>query len=99
MHASEPLSRQNITDWPHFVDESLVRAISTALTRAHRTLQQAQQRLMAEQRSGFVYTDQLAQLILVDYINTTAYSSFNAYFPILLRKWARLKPEMTTDQR
>ena len=95
MPVSEPLSRQNITDWPHFVDESLVRAISTALSRAYRSPQQAQQRLMSEQRSGFVYTDQLAQLILEDYIHTTAYSSFAANFPILLRKWARLKPDIS----
>lgn len=87
------LNRQNITDWPHFVDESLVRAISTALSRAYRSPQQAQQRLLAEQRSGFVYTDQLAQLILDDYIHSTTYTSFAAYFPVLLRKWTQLKPE------
>ena len=95
MRESELLSRQNITDWPHFVDESLVRAIATALSRAYRSPQQAQQRLVAEQRSGFVYTDQLAQLILEDYIQTNAYSSFAAYFPILLGKWAQLKPDVT----
>ncbi|AKD57145.1 DUF4932 domain-containing protein [Spirosoma radiotolerans] len=94
MRPNELLSRQNITDWPHFVDESLVRAIATALSRAYRSPQQAQQRLVAEQRSGFVYTDQLAQLILEDYIQTRTYSSFAAYFPILLKKWARLKPEV-----
>ncbi|MBO0952545.1 DUF4932 domain-containing protein [Fibrella forsythiae] len=88
--ASEVLTRQNITDWPHFVDESLVRAISLALHRVHLPAQAVQQ-LLREQKGGFVYTDALAELIVADYVQTRRYPTFEAYFPVLLTKWAGQK--------
>lgn len=91
MKQSDVLARQNITDWRHFVDESVVRAISVALHRKHLTPTEAKQRLESEQRGGFVYTDQLAEFILTDYINSGRYASFDAYFPVLLKRWATLK--------
>ena len=89
---ADVLARQNITDWPHFVDESIVRAISVALTREHLGAEMAKKRLVSEEKSGFVYTDSLATLLLTDYLHTQQYPTFAAYFPVLLRKWASLKP-------
>lgn len=91
MKQSDVLARQNITDWRHFVDESVVRAISVALHRKHLTTAEAKQRLESEQRGGFVYTDQLAEYILTDYINTNRYRSFDDYFSVLLKRWAMLR--------
>lgn len=91
MKQSDVLARQNITNWQHFVDESVVRAISVALHRKHLTPDEAKQRLESEQRGGFVYTDQLAGFILTDYINSGRYTSFDAYFPVLLKRWSTLK--------
>ena len=91
MKQSDVLARQNITDWRHFVDESVVRAISVALHRKHLTPDEAKQRLESEQRGGFVYTDQLSAFILSDYINTNRYTSFDEYFPVLLKSWSTLK--------
>ncbi|RYF73466.1 MAG: DUF4932 domain-containing protein [Cytophagaceae bacterium] len=87
---SEALNRQNVTDWPHYVDESLVRAISLALHRTHLPAQAAQQ-LLREQKSGFIDTDALTGLILTDYVQTDRYPTFEAYFLVLLSKWASLK--------
>lgn len=88
MKQSDILARQKITDWRHFVNESVVRAISVALHYKHLTPAEAEQRLKYEQRGGFVYTDKLAGFILTDYINTNQYKSFDDYFPVLLKQWA-----------
>lgn len=90
MKQSDVLARQNITDWRHFVDESVVRAVSVALHRKHLTAAEAEERLKYEQRGGFVYTDKLAGFILADYINANRYKSFDDYFPVLLKRWATI---------
>ena len=91
MRESVVLHRQNIDDWQHFVDESVVRAISVAMYRKYLSPELAKQQLEREQKSGFVYTDQLAHFILDDYLNTSQYSSFENYFPVLLKQWSGMK--------
>jgi hypothetical protein len=92
MPQSDRLAQQNINDWPHFVDESVVRAISLALHREHLGADAARQQLASEEKNGYVYTDKLASWLLNDYLHTRQYATFDDYFPILLRNWATLTP-------
>jgi hypothetical protein len=92
MPKNDRLAQQNINDWPHFVDESIVRAISLALHREHVGADAAKQRLASEEKNGYVYTDKLASMLQNDYLHTRQYATFDEYFPVLLRNWATLKP-------
>lgn len=91
MRESDALHRQNIDDWQHFVDEAIVRAISVALYRKYLSPELAKQQLEREQKSGFIYTNQLACFIVDDYLNTNKYSGFDTYFPVLLKQWSSVK--------
>jgi hypothetical protein len=83
-HESPALTRQNIHDWGHYVNELIPRAVSLALHRQFRSPGDYQALLAAETRNGFVQVEAVSDLIYTDYIHERRVDSFEALLPRIL---------------
>lgn len=78
---STVLQEQNISDWAHYFNELLPRAVSIALHRQFRSPNAYQRRLAAETRLGFVHVKAVSDLIYTDFIHERKVASFEELLP------------------
>ncbi len=77
-------------DWDNFVNEQVVRAVTCALTKQHRSSEIAKTQLADELQQGYMFTEPLARFIGTNYVNTP--QTFDLFFPKLVTHWATLQP-------
>ncbi|WP_428667641.1 DUF4932 domain-containing protein [Runella sp.] len=80
----ESLQRQ-VKEWPHCFDETLVRAISTALQHQNLSPDKYERALCKEIAQGFVYVKDVEEMLINEYLpNRQKYADFEAFFPQIL---------------
>ncbi|MEM1115878.1 MAG: DUF4932 domain-containing protein, partial [Bacteroidota bacterium] len=78
----ERLQSQNVTTWSYAFEENVVRAVTAALTFRQSGERRYRQQVDQDERSGFVFTGRIADLILDEYADDPVrYPTFDAFLP------------------
>ena len=81
------LTSQNITTWEYCLNENVVRAITAVLIKLARGEKPYLQEVNSQvKQRGFVYTKEIADLILAEYVGNTKYANFDEFFSVILKK-------------
>jgi Domain of unknown function (DUF4932) len=81
------LTSQNIATWEYCLNENVVRAVTAVLVKLARGEKPYLQEVTSQvKRAGFIYTKEIAELILTEYVGNKKYANFDAFFPVILRK-------------
>ena len=81
----EGMKRNTITNWRYSFDENMVRSITAALYKQHRTTYLYKRQMAKEVMSDFIYVEDLTPFIIESYINSNKYKNFEEFFPEVLK--------------
>lgn len=84
----DALKTQNITDWQHYFNELIPRAVSIALSRKYRSNADYEKLLAFETNRGFVHAKLVSDIIYNDYINERTVQHFEDVFPLIFKSLA-----------
>lgn len=88
----EGMKRNNITSWSYCLNENMVRGITAALYKKYRTERQYKKQLAGETVRDFIYAEDICDLVYRQYLGTSRYKDFKAYFPVLLAELKKKHP-------
>jgi len=79
----DALKKQNITDWTHYFNELVPRAVSIALSRKYRSNADYERLLSFETNRGFPHAKLVSDVIYNNYINQRKVQNFKDVFPLI----------------
>jgi hypothetical protein len=81
----EGMHRNQISTWAYCFDENMVRSITAALYKKHRTPRAYKRQVARETASDFIYVEDLAPFIYDNYLNSDKYKTFAEFFPEIIK--------------
>ena len=89
------MKAQNIRTWAYCLNENVVRGVVLALFKQHKSARAWKRQNAQEVLNDFVYAEDISQIIGADYLGRKKYPTFEAFFPVLLRKLQKRHPAKT----
>jgi len=84
-HVTQPMTRQAYADWKTMMYESLVRAATVRYTQAHEGADAARKQASDEVERGFLWTQELSDLLGRYEAERNQYADLSAFFPEIAR--------------